>query len=625
MLFLFFFFMNIFGGNDANTAIFNKEIANPDPNKTVGYCSNCNETNYTFTSQADIDNFLVQEPNCSHILGNLKILNGEDITNLNGLSNVQTIDGNLEIQNNSLLVDFSGLENLETIGEIFIIKNNSSLVHVTGVENLSHIGEELLVWANQGLEDLMGFSGLETVGFAIFISDNSSLNYFGFNSMIESPVVTTINNNDNLESLAGLETIEKWSSPFNIWNNDALTDISSLNEAEFTGNTITIANNPQLDDCNIASICNYLVGIDAGALHAVNNGSNCSTTATVQEICGIEFFPITHQEDETCYSVEPIEISAAAGNLNDFVEFYDSNGDIAFAINANGNELGLVEGDIFITNEIREEGLNYHYFNTRDVAIFPEFQPEEGGATLAILYTDQEAAFIEEIAGPNMNPQVLNTTVSCGNFPNGDMVVEHDYAPLFYGNEGDIFTTVEVDEFYNTFYVAHALSIPVNLVSFKAKDLDNGTQLDWVTASEINNEKFEIEHSADGIKFSRIGTVDGSGTTSEEKSYQFFHRAPVSGDNYYRLKQLDFDGGFEYSDIITINFESGDRLRVYPNPVADELFIENNQESDVKFYDSYGKLVISLTVENRFIDISFLTKGVYFVEIGSETQRIIKL
>jgi hypothetical protein len=82
------------------------------------------------------------------------------------------------------------------------------------------------------------------------------------------------------------------------------------------------------------------------------------------------------------------------------------------------------------------------------------------------------------------------------------------------------------------------------LLYFYGKKAENGVLLSWETATEINNDYFDVEWSMDGISFEKIGQVQGAGTTAEIQLHEFLHKKPVNGNNYYRLKQVDFDEKF---------------------------------------------------------------------------------
>ncbi|MDA0196847.1 MAG: VCBS repeat-containing protein [Bacteroidetes bacterium] len=98
--------------------------------------------------------------------------------------------------------------------------------------------------------------------------------------------------------------------------------------------------------------------------------------------------------------------------------------------------------------------------------------------------------------------------------------------------------------------------LPVELVSFSGKAGNESIVLDWVTATEVNNDRFEIERSVDGANWDVVGTVVGAGSSEDFLTYEFTDRRPVIGINYYRLRQVDFDGAHEYHKAIFVFFES---------------------------------------------------------------------
>ena len=97
--------------------------------------------------------------------------------------------------------------------------------------------------------------------------------------------------------------------------------------------------------------------------------------------------------------------------------------------------------------------------------------------------------------------------------------------------------------------------VPVELTSFTATSNGKEVILNWSTATELNNQGFEIERSEDNISFNTIGFVPGFGTTTEPKSYSYSDQSVNSGTNYYRLKQVDYDGSYEYSDVVEVEFQ----------------------------------------------------------------------
>lgn len=106
--------------------------------------------------------------------------------------------------------------------------------------------------------------------------------------------------------------------------------------------------------------------------------------------------------------------------------------------------------------------------------------------------------------------------------------------------------------------------LPVELISFTGKKVENGVRLEWETASESNNDHFEIERSLDGENFKSIAKISGQGTTTQAHTYSFLDTAPWPMENYYRLKQVDFDGEATFSDIVAVDFSNWGDIIISP-------------------------------------------------------------
>lgn len=178
--------------------------------------------------------------------------------------------------------------------------------------------------------------------------------------------------------------------------------------------------------------------------------------------------------------------------------------------------------------------------------------------------------------------------------------------------------------------------LPVELIHFSAHKENENTKLHWSTASEIDNDYFLVQRSHDGINFHDIGRVAGKGTTSTTQSYTFYDERPLPNTNYYRLKQVDFDEKFEYSNKVTVTFESEkDRVAAFPNPVKqNELNISFNNPSNqftMEVYDAFGQLVFkNQTFDTGDILLNLSTEGwnngIHLINISSaEVQETIKV
>ena len=173
--------------------------------------------------------------------------------------------------------------------------------------------------------------------------------------------------------------------------------------------------------------------------------------------------------------------------------------------------------------------------------------------------------------------------------------------------------------------------LPVTLTQFRAFPQDDQTtRLAWSTSSETNNDYFDVEYSVDGKDFIKIGRRTGAGTTTTPQDYSFVHESPIAGVNYYRLKQVDFDGDFEYSDIEVVNFgqiEASEML-LYPNPARDVLTIRSSklteQQVDMEIYNTNGELVLQRNYEafeaSQQIGIRNLPAGQYFLQMRTNEE-----
>ncbi len=183
-------------------------------------------------------------------------------------------------------------------------------------------------------------------------------------------------------------------------------------------------------------------------------------------------------------------------------------------------------------------------------------------------------------------------------------------------------------------YVDCITPLPVGLLSFTANKVSDGVSLKWETSYEHNNVKFIIERSGEDQKFVDIGSVDGRGNSTDKTIYYFKDHTPLSGNNYYRLKQVDYDGKTEDSKVITINFSG--LISVYPNPADKNLIIYfgDNSPSDskvnIRFVNALGKVISEQNPtinknENQIILENLPTSnGVYYLEILYQNSITVK-
>lgn len=180
--------------------------------------------------------------------------------------------------------------------------------------------------------------------------------------------------------------------------------------------------------------------------------------------------------------------------------------------------------------------------------------------------------------------------------------------------------------------------IPVELVDFTGEERDCENHLTWETATETNSDYFVIERSLDAVQFSEIGRIDAAGNSLQNTTYDFVD-SWLSATAYYRLKQVDIDGGYEYFDIIRINSDcyadDGETpIDVFPNPTIahqeafiklfSKLFSKTSQTISIDILDVAGVLVsqIETSVSDGPNLLSFptdnLAAGTYFIRVRGE-------
>jgi len=187
---------------------------------------------------------------------------------------------------------------------------------------------------------------------------------------------------------------------------------------------------------------------------------------------------------------------------------------------------------------------------------------------------------------------------------------------------------------FNTGYILGAASmsfpssLPVTLLNFTSSIINKSVELKWQTTSEINSDYFSIERSADGINFSSIGKVNTAGNSSSLKQYSFINSTPLS-TNYYRLKEVDFDGNYQYSNILLVKMPQLQPLIILGNPVQNDLqlTINNAQSSQTNYlsiFDFTGRRLQSFNAQNGVlnIDVSFLAPGNYILQMITSDGQV---
>ena len=207
-------------------------------------------------------------------------------------------------------------------------------------------------------------------------------------------------------------------------------------------------------------------------------------------------------------------------------------------------------------------------------------------------------------------------------------------APFTYSGGGGIHYYSNSSANYHLTFTTSA-ALPVSFTSFTAGAKGEAVQLDWRTASERNNSHFEVERSGDSRNWTTIGRVAGSGDSDRELYYSFLDPAPQAGLNYYRLRQVDFDGQYDYSALVQLYLEQPHKLSASPNPSAAQLRLSWPAElpqGSLSIYALDGRRLYQWTLAagqlEQNLEAAQLPPGVYLARLcdpaGSELD-VIKL
>lgn len=257
------------------------------------HCSGqCPDGNVLFIQQEEVDQFLLDYPECDSILGNLTIV--EEVYNLSALQNIKYVEGHLTISNTSELKNLIGLESLERVEKILDIKENL-LTSLKGLENLNYVGGRITLFRNELIEDIDGLKGLDSVGGGIrIVYANNLEDLHGIDgisciggelyltvlpNVIELPDFKNLGSlgdlyvvvNNSLVDLSGLEGIDTIMGYINISQNAKLESLKGLENLVYVGGYVGIAANPKLSSLeylkSLRNIESYLVIFDNDALY----------------------------------------------------------------------------------------------------------------------------------------------------------------------------------------------------------------------------------------------------------------------------------------------------------------------------------------------------------------------
>jgi glucose/arabinose dehydrogenase len=348
---------------------------------------------------------------------------------------------------------------------------------------------------------------------------------------------------------------------------------------------------------------------------------------------------VTDGTVNTCNTGTIITIDDTNNNL--WVPITGPDGNIMAEIYANGNNLGTVTSSFYKNSGAIRVANSIRYLD-RNITITPQNQP---ASTVKIrLYmskAEYDALDADALSGVNAiaDVKILKNTDACGSAISSATILINPVFAEAHGSNGYVLQG-NINSF-STFYFSSAnTTLPLNLLTFKGSLQNNSTLLQWETENENNTSHFVVERSIDGSNFSAIGTVAASGNSSSAIQYSHIDYTINSlGASiiYYRLRMVDIDGAFKYSQVITISLaDITEKIIVSPNPASSEVtaIITTAKEGKAqwKLLDNTGRIVLHDVVQlrkgnnNVTISLKKLSTGLYYLSVsGNGIEQVVKL
>lgn len=322
------------------------------------------------------------------------------------------------------------------------------------------------------------------------------------------------------------------------------------------------------------------------------------------------------------------EITIPAGNLNIIVAQFDFSGNFQWARRGGGGGLASGSGiassgsDIYVTGYFRSVA----NFNNPSASGSNEIFSVGTLQDMFLAKYSDTGTFRKAIRGGGAAEDYGWSVAASGS----DIYVGGNFRQTANFNNPSASGSNELSTIALTgdaFIAGYSISsLPIELLSFEGQHTESGNLLTWTTANEIQNKGFDIERSKDGLRFDKIGFVDGNGTISQIQNYRFEDSSPSESSEkivYYRLKQLDFDGNFDYSNIISIHTNRKNLAGIFPNRgrgIFTLTGVENIEDETFTIVNSVGQMLPLVVQGNGQFDISSFSSGIYYLRISSSGQ-----
>jgi len=340
-------------------------------------------------------------------------------------------------------------------------------------------------------------------------------------------------------------------------------------------------------------------------------------------------FDIAETRDATCHAAVSVTIDSASGNTDSWVPLVDASGDIIAAILANGQNLGTCDASYWIDDVADfQTNANMDYYARREVTVTTQnlFSNPIG---IRLYLTNDEFYDLNFVDNSIFNIgalDVMKTEVACGvGYTNNGFFIPSNGQP--YG--ADYSLEFQVSDL-STFFFTGSPLLPVELTSFEAEENGEVNSLTWETATELNSKSFSIERSNDGKVWNEIATIAAQGNSTTPKGYQYEDANPLPV-SWYRLKMIDLDESYAYSEVDRVARPLIANIEVYPNPTSGKLRIELplGVRLDRLVLRSASGVILSEQRGGQQVNLKNIPAGMYLLELttshGKFNNRIVKI
>lgn len=559
--------------------------------QTGVFSQSCLPDGIEFSTQTEIDNFHINYPNCSEIEGDVTISGPTGISNLLGLSVIESIGGNLYISLNLNLNSLSGLENLTFVGGELEIWNNPGISNLDNLNSLEHVGS-LVIVSNDSLTNITGLSLLDSIEYSLHIEDNGLLNSI---SGLEN--ITGLNGNIEIgsyygglpliEDLSGLGNLAFIGGDLIIAGNHSLTNLSGLNNLTSIGGKLWINNNGSIIDLN--GLNN--LSSTSGLLWITSNNS----LVTLAALDSLASGSLTDLWISNNNALQSCEIQCICSYLS------DPTGSVSIYNNSTGcdnpSEIANACGS---TIPCLPFG-NYYFTSQSDIDNFQSNYPNCTNLEGNVYINGNDITNLEGLA----------TITSIGEFFQiGHML-------------GGIPTLTDLSGLENL----ESIGGPFNVINNDS--LNDITALNSLTVvtSELrieDNPNLNSLSGIDNIESNSMHKITISGnpmlSTCEVKSICDFIALPNSNvyidNNATGCNSIE---EVEYACSVFVHENNNtNNLTIYPNPTEREIYISTQDGlfiKEVTIYNNHGLIEYQSKITNNSIDISTLSTGLYIIEV----------